>query len=59
MRKSNSVFGVVSNGAHTDVSNSLLGAKNYATRNGYTEVTERYNAGFNAAVVARKVNGKW
>lgn len=55
------VFGVLNNdGVHIDVSSSLRGAKNYASRNGYVEVSCRWNCGYNASVVARKDNnGKW
>jgi len=53
----NPVYGVVHNDAHMDVSNTLLGAKQYATRNGYEEVSKR--VGYNAVVIARKTNGKW
>jgi hypothetical protein len=53
------VYGVVSNGAHVDVSNTLLGAKQYATRNGYTVVTLRHNAGHIATKCVEKINGKW
>lgn len=51
------VYGVLHNDAHIDVSNTLLGAKQYATRNGYEIVTKR--TGYNAICVAKKVNNKW
>ena len=44
-------------GVHIDCSLSLLGAKQYATRNGYDEVSKR--KGYNAMIIARKVNNKW
>lgn len=54
------IYGVVnSEGVHTDVSNSLRGAKNYATRNRYDTVSVRWNGGYNATIVARKVGNKW
>ena len=54
------IFGVLgSQGQHIDVSNSERGAKNYATRNGYKEVTIRYGCGYNAAIIARKIGEKW
>ena len=51
------VYGVISNDAHSDTSTTLRGAKCYATRNGYDAVTKR--VGYNAMVVAKKVDGKW
>ena len=44
---------------HHDVSKSLLGAKQYATRNGYSIVSKR--VGYNAYPVAVKnlINSKW
>lgn len=53
------VYGVLSNDVHVDVSKTLKGAKNYATRNGFNVVTIRYNSGYIASQVAEKVNGKW
>lgn len=45
------------NNEHTDTSNTLQGAKNYATRNGYNTVSQR--AGYNVFIKANKINGKW
>jgi len=42
---------------HIDTSKTLLGAKQYATRNGYSKVSKR--VGYIARVVAERVNGKW
>jgi hypothetical protein len=54
----NAIFGTLdSNGTHIDTSNTLRGAKIYATRNGFNVVTKRI--GYNARVVAKKINGKW
>jgi len=53
------VYGVTIEGVHYDTSNTLRGAKNYATRKGYDTVSVRYNCGYIAAIVAQKVNGKW
>lgn len=47
------------NSGYVDVSNTLLGAKQYATRNGYNEVYVRYNNGYHINKVATKTNGKW
>jgi len=53
-------YGVLdSNGCHIDVSLTEKGAKNYATRHGYTKVSIRYNSGYTVQVVAEKVNNKW
>ena len=46
-----------SNGTHIDTSKTLLGAKQYATRNNLKTVSKR--VGYNAYVVAKKVDGKW
>ena len=52
------MYGIINaHGVHIDVSNSLLGAKQYATRNGYDKVSKRL--GYNAMTIARKVNNKW
>jgi hypothetical protein len=53
------IYGVLNNEEiHTDVSNTLLGAKQYATRNGYNKVSARI--GYVAYVVSVKLsNGKW
>ena len=56
----NHVYGVVDkNGVHHDVSKTLLGAKQYATRNGYKQVSVRYNCGYVVAIVAVKESNKW
>lgn len=53
-------YGVIdSNGCHLDVSNSLLGAKQYATRHGYLRVSVRFNCGYVATEIAHKYAGKW
>jgi len=52
------VFGITdSNNVHTDVSSTLLGAKQYATRNGFVKVSKR--VGYNASVVATKMHTGW
>lgn len=57
---SNHTYGVnTRNNGYTDVSNTLLGAKQYATRHGFTEVYIRFNNGYHVAKVATKINGKW
>lgn len=54
------IYGVINiEGVHIDTSNTLKGAKQYATRNGYDKVSIRYNCGYNAVVIAEKKNGKW
>jgi hypothetical protein len=52
-------YGVLINGAHIDTSKTERGAKNYATKNGYTIVSIRYNCGYIAEQIAKKLNGKW
>lgn len=60
MLHSNNMYGVLdSTGCHVDVSSSLLGAKQYATRNGYNKVSIRYNCGYHVSIKCEKVNGKW
>jgi hypothetical protein len=45
---------------HTDVSTSEKGAKNYATRHGYTKVSIRYNLGYHVDFIAEKTpTGRW
>jgi hypothetical protein len=47
-------------GEYIDVSKTLAGAKNYATRHGYKEVYIRFNCGYNIALVAvKQANNKW
>lgn len=53
------IYGIVLNGAHVDVSNSLQGAKQYATKNEFDIVSVRYNCGYIAKEIAKKQNGKW
>ena len=53
------IYGVISNGTHIDTSKTEKGAKNYATRHGFTKVSIRFNCGYIAAEIAEKVNGKW
>lgn len=52
------IYGILdNNNTHTDVSNSLLGAKQYATRNGFNKVSKRN--GYNAFLIAEKINNNW
>ena len=51
------VYGTLKNEVHFDTSKTLQGAKNYATRNKYNFVTKR--VGYNAYIVAEKINNKW
>jgi len=53
------IYGVINiEGVHIDTSNTLKGAKQYATRNGYNQVSVRYNCGYNAVVIAVKRDDK-
>jgi len=52
------VYGVTDNkNTHTDVSNTLLGAKQYATRNGYKTVSIRI--GYNVTLLQYKQGNRW
>lgn len=53
------IYGITTNGIHTDVSNTEKGAKQYATKNGYTQVSIRYNCGYVAHVIAERKGAKW
>ena len=55
----NNIYGVLLNDVHVDVSKTLRGAKMFATRNGFSTVTVRYNGGHIAREVAYRVDGKW
>jgi hypothetical protein len=52
------VYGSTDNkNIHTDTSNTLLGAKQYATRNGLNNVSVRI--GYKVTMLECKVFGKW
>jgi hypothetical protein len=54
------IYGVLRNGVHIDICETEMGAKRYATVNGYNIVTVRYNCGYNAEKIAKKnKNGRW
>lgn len=56
----NNIYGVTdSQGIHTDVSKSEKGAKQYATRHGYNQVSIRYNSGYHVDIIAVKNGRKW
>ena len=56
----NNTYGINSeNSGYTDASNTLLGAKNYATRNGYNQVFIRFNGGYEVELAADKSMGYW
>jgi hypothetical protein len=59
MKQTNNIYGVLIDGVHIDVSNTERGAKQYATKNGYSIITVRYNCGYIASRIACKCNGKW
>jgi hypothetical protein len=59
MANSQNVYGVLSNGVHVDTSKTERGAKNFATRYGYTSVSVRFNCGYIATEIASKQNNKW
>ena len=53
------IYGVLlnRNGEYRDVSNTLLGAKQFATRNGYKEVHKRM--GYTIRLIATKESNVW
>ena len=52
------VYGVTDNkNIHKDVSKTLLGAKQYATKHGYKTVSLRH--GYNIKLIEYKFNNKW
>jgi len=57
----NNTYGVVygTDNVYTDVSRTLKGSKQYATRNGFNEVYIRYNSGYVCSLVSVKINNKW
>lgn len=57
LNKMITVYGITENGIHTDVSKTLRGAKIYATKNGFNQVSKRI--GYNATIVASRINGTW
>jgi hypothetical protein len=58
--KNNHTYGIISeNSGYIDTSNSLLGAKNHATRNGYTQVYTRFNSDYVMALASDKTLGYW
>jgi hypothetical protein len=59
--KISDTFGIIfgPDNIYTDVSNTLKGAKRYATIHGYKKVGIRFNSGYHASVAAVKVNNKW
>jgi hypothetical protein len=53
-------YGVLNaQGIHTDVSKTEKGAKNYATRHGYTRVSIRYNGGLYVCAISEKKGNRW
>jgi len=46
-------------GAYFDSARTLKGAKNYATRHGFTAVYIRFNGGHVIELVSEKRAGKW
>jgi predicted secreted protein len=60
MQVNNNIYGVLFNGAHTDISKSLKATKRYATIKGFDTITIRYNGGYIAVEIFAKDNkGKW
>lgn len=56
----NNTYGINSKtSGYIDTSTTLRGAKNHATRHGYTEVYIRYNNGYHVELEATKQGNKW
>lgn len=55
------IYGVITgkDQHHTDVSLSLQETKRYATINSYDVISVRYNGGYIAERIYKKVNKKW
>lgn len=54
------IYGIQSlNYGFIDTSKTLIGAKSYATRHGYTIVGCRSNCGYTITEMHEKINGKW
>ena len=54
------IYGIIDfNNIHTDISRTERGAKIYATKNGYTAISVRYNCGYNVQIVSVKIGNKW
>jgi len=54
------IYGILNDdNCHIDVSNTERGAKNYATRHGYTAVSRRFNCGYSVELVANHVDDAW
>ena len=54
------IYGVLIDGIHHDTSKTEKGAKIYATRNGYDNISIRYNCGYIVEQIAQKNSlGKW
>lgn len=52
------IYGVLNKeGIHIDVSNTLQGAKNFATRNSYNRVSKRM--GYTTRLIATKEGNVW
>lgn len=55
-----STYGVnTRNSGYADVSRTIRGAMNYATRHGHKEVYRRGNGSYNVFLVAEKKGKKW
>lgn len=58
---SSNTYGVVygTDNIYTDVSNTLKGAKRYATLNNFDRVGVRFNSGYHVKILAKKIDNKW
>lgn len=53
------IYGVVTKGEHIDVSRTELGAKRYASANGFEEISVRKDGNSIARVIAKSFRGRW
>jgi len=60
VKKAIAIYGVLMGGVHVDVSKSIKGAKQFATRNGFNTVTVRVNCGYIAReLFFKNKKGSW
>ena len=54
------IYGVLDrNDCHIDLTQSLKGAKRFATLNGYDKVSCRNSNSYNVTILFEKINNKW
>jgi hypothetical protein len=54
------IYGIINkDNTLIDVSRNKKATKRYATIHGYTKIGCRFNGGYNATIIAEKIDGKW